>query len=312
VRKAEIDLASATCRVDFDLVLSSPNVMADVFVDALRTASTSGGNAHWWQRGPRWSTLTAYRSFGNISLWETHTDATGRRRLIHRGHVRDRATSSRLADSVASLEGVERCQISLWSHQITVICGQGAGPMASRTVDRIERILEGRRAADSAAGDFTSGDIPFANGGPVPIATGLKRLAYVALAGGAFTLTMVGLVVPGVPTVPFLLATSYYLARSSPSMDERLHRTAFFGPILQEWEGHGALSPTSKGKLVALTVTIVVVTVVLAPLTPFTLVVILLISSLSVYGVTRIPAIAKSSQNGACAGIEIALPLPAH
>ena len=95
-------------------------------------------------------------------------------------------------------------------------------------------------------------------------------------------MTLVGLVVPGVPTVPFLLATSYYLARSSPRLNERLRRTAFFGPILQEWEGHAALGLASKGKLIGLTATIVVVTVVLAPLTPLALSVILLISSLSV------------------------------
>ena len=75
----------------------------------------------------------------------------------------------------------------------------------------------------------------------------------------------------GVPTVPFLLATSYYLARSSPGLNERLRRTAFFGPILREWEGHRALSLASKGKLIGLTATTVVVTVVLAPLTPLAL-----------------------------------------
>jgi uncharacterized membrane protein YbaN (DUF454 family) len=125
-------------------------------------------------------------------------------------------------------------------------------------------------------------------------------------------MTLVGLVVPGVPTVPFLLATSYYLARSSPSMNDRLRRTAFFGPILQEWEGHGAVSLTSKGKLVALTAMIVVVTVVLAPLTPFTLGVILIISSLSVYGVTRIPALASDTQTSTHPGNGVILPLPAR
>jgi len=131
------------------------------------------------------------------------------------------------------------------------------------------------------------------------------------MAGGAFTMTLVGLVVPGVPTVPFLLATSYYLARSSPALNERLRRTAFFGPILREWEGHGALSLTSKGKLIGLTATIVVVTVVLAPLTPLALSVILLISSLSVYGITRMPALAEDEQARACAEVGMTLPLPA-
>jgi uncharacterized membrane protein YbaN (DUF454 family) len=131
----------------------------------------------------------------------------------------------------------------------------------------------------------------------------VRRLMYMALAGGAFSMTLVGLVVPGIPMVPFLLATSFYLARSSPSMNERLRRTAFFGPILREWEGHGALSLASKGKLITLTGTIVVVTVVLAPLTPIALCVILVISSLSVYGVTRIPALTSDSEASARAGI---------
>ena len=115
-------------------------------------------------------------------------------------------------------------------------------------------------------------------------------------------MTLVGLVVPGIPTVPFLLATSFYLARSSPSMNERLRRTAIFGSILREWEGQGALSVASKGKLILLTGTIVVVTVVLAPLTPLALGLILVISSLSVYGVTRIPALTSDLHVSALRG----------
>jgi uncharacterized membrane protein YbaN (DUF454 family) len=85
-----------------------------------------------------------------------------------------------------------------------------------------------------------------------------------------------------------------------------------FGPILREWEGHGALSLASKGKLIGLTATIVVVTVVLAPLTPLALSLILLISSLSVYGVARMPGLAEDEQAGACAGMGTTLPLPAR
>jgi len=312
VRKAEIDLASCTCRVDFDLMSSSTAVMAKVFINAVQTASAGTGSISWWRRSPRWSTLTAYRSFGGISLWETHADHAGHVRLLHRGLAGDRATCSQLADKVASLEGVERCRVSLWSHWITIDCSPDVSALASRTVDRVERILEGRIAASPREADVKSGTAPSMTVGPEPIATGWKRVTYVAMAGGAFTMTLVGLVVPGVPTVPFLLATSYYLARSSPSMNDRLRRTAFFGPILQEWEGHGAVSLTSKGKLVALTAMIVVVTVVLAPLTPFTLGVILLISSLSVYGVTRMPALTSDTQTSTHPGNGVILPLLAR
>ncbi len=311
VRKAEVDLGSSTCRVDFDLASSTRAVMGRILVEAVWTASTRAGKNPWWRRSPRWSTLTAYRSFGEVSLWETYAGEPRSVRLSHRGLARDRAAASRLADSLAGLEGVERCHVSLWSHRITIDCGPDTGPLARRTVDRVERILEGRRAGDPRNAALSSGAAPETTGAPVIAATVWKRLRYKAMAGGAFTLTLVGLVVPGIPTVPFLLATSYYLARSSPRLNERLRRTAFFGPILQEWEGHSALSLTSKGKLIGLTATIVIVTVVLAPLTPLALSVILLISSISVYGVSRMPALTSEGHAGACAGMGTTLPLPA-
>src|SRR5271157_1141094 len=312
VRKAEVELASSTCCVEFDLASNTPAVMGGILVEAVRTASARSGKTPWWRRSPRWSTLTAYRSFWELSLWETYADEPGSVRLVHRGHARDRAAASRLADSLAGLEGVERCYVSLWSHRITIDCGPCAGPLASHTVDRVERILEGRRAADPREAALRSGAVPAAADASVIAATAWKRLRYQAMAGGAFTLTLVGLVVPGVPIVPFLLATSYYLARSSPRLNERLRRTAFFGPILQDWEGHAALSLASKGKLIGLTATIVIVTVVLAPLTPLALSVILLISSLSVLGVARMPGLAEDEQARACAGMGTTVPLPAR
>lgn len=291
VRRAEIDLPSSTCRVDFDLGSSTPAAMADVFVAALRSASARVGRPRWWQRTPRWSTLTAYRSDGAVSCWETHADAPERVRLLHRGDTRDRAASTRVADRLARLDGVDHCRVSLWSHRITVHGKPLGGSWASRTVDRAERILEGRSFDALHQSDRALDAAPSTNGPAAPLATPWSRLRHGALAGGAFTMTLIGLVVPGVPTVPFLLATSYYLARSSPRMNDRLRRTAFFGAILQEWEGNAALSVGSKAKLMGLTLTIVVVTVVLMPLTPVALSVILVISSLSVYGLARLPAL---------------------
>ncbi len=105
-------------------------------------------------------------------------------------------------------------------------------------------------------------------------------------------MTVVGLVVPGIPTVPFLLATSYYLARSSPRLNDRLRRTSVFGPILDEWERHHGLSGSSKAKLMGLTAAIVVVTVAVTPVAAVVLVVVLILASLSLYGIARLPAAA--------------------
>jgi uncharacterized membrane protein YbaN (DUF454 family) len=126
-------------------------------------------------------------------------------------------------------------------------------------------------------------------------------------------MTLVGLVVPGIPTVPCLLATSYFLSRSSPALNERLHRTRLFGPILREWDAYHGLSRSSKGKLIAVTVTIVVITLVLAPMTVVSLALIVLIASLSIYGVVRLPGLPEKPagwplQNGHA---RLALPAPA-
>jgi uncharacterized membrane protein YbaN (DUF454 family) len=96
--------------------------------------------------------------------------------------------------------------------------------------------------------------------------------------------------------VPFLLATSYYLARSSPRLDAMLRHAAFFGPILTEWEVHHGLSHSSKGMLIGLTVAILVVTVVLTSLSPVLLVVILLLMTASLFGVIRMPALPEEAR----------------
>ena len=129
-----------------------------------------------------------------------------------------------------------------------------------------------------------------ADGGLAATSTpGWKRLVYLGMAGGSFAMTLVALAVPGIPAAPCLLATSDYLGRSSPRLNDRLRHTLFFGPILREWGQRGGLGRSSKEKLTVLTLAIVGVTVVLAALTPVALLAIVLISSLSIYGIARLP-----------------------
>ena len=66
-------------------------------------------------------------------------------------------------------------------------------------------------------------------------------LAYLFLA-----LAIIGVVLPGLPTVPFLLLTAWFSARGS----ERLHRWVYahpqLGKLLIDWEQQGAVSRSSK------------------------------------------------------------------
>jgi uncharacterized membrane protein YbaN (DUF454 family) len=313
ISKAEVDLGSASCQIEFCHGSQTPRSMADSFVRAVREASSGPAlldRVCWWRHRGRWSAWTAFRLPEGISLWETFEIEPAQIRMCRAGVEGNRARLSRVADTVADLEGVDACRVSPWSHCITIDVALDS-PVADRFLDTVEQALACLKAAD-LLGPERPATAPFvpANGDvAVVTATGVRRLRYMTLAGGAFSMTLVGLVVPGIPTVPFLLATSFYLARSSPSMNERLRRTAFFGPILREWEGQGALSLTSKGKLITLSGMIVIVTVVLAPLTPIALCVILAISSLSVYGVSRIPALTSDLWASARAEMGITVPI---
>ena len=71
---------------------------------------------------------------------------------------------------------------------------------------------------------------------------------YVALVLAVFflALAIVGVVLPGVPTVPFLLLAAWFSAKGS----DRLHRWLLahprFGKMLADWQTQGAVSRRSK------------------------------------------------------------------
>lgn len=66
----------------------------------------------------------------------------------------------------------------------------------------------------------------------------VRRALYLVAAAICFGLAIVGVVVPGVPTVPFVLLTSFFLLRSSPRLNALLLRSKTFGPMLRDWERH--------------------------------------------------------------------------
>jgi uncharacterized protein len=80
--------------------------------------------------------------------------------------------------------------------------------------------------------------------------TGAKRFVFMALAGLFFVLGALGAVLPVLPTTPFLLLTSYFLARSSPRLNRWLLGSRFFGPILRDWQQLGGVRPDVKVKAI--------------------------------------------------------------
>jgi uncharacterized membrane protein YbaN (DUF454 family) len=74
----------------------------------------------------------------------------------------------------------------------------------------------------------------------------ITRLGALLLAYLFLALAIIGVFLPGLPTVPFLLLSAWFAARGS----ERLHRWLYahphFGKLLIDWEQQGAISHPSK------------------------------------------------------------------
>lgn len=59
-------------------------------------------------------------------------------------------------------------------------------------------------------------------------------------------LALVGLFLPGLPTVPFLLLTAWFAARGSDRLHSWLYAHPHLGKILIDWELERAISRNSK------------------------------------------------------------------
>lgn len=120
---------------------------------------------------------------------------------------------------------------------------------------------------------------------------GLRRLTYLSLAAASFGVAVVGVVLPGIPTVPFLLVSSYFLVRSSPSLHRRLLDSRIFGPMLRDWQRYHGLRRSAKLSAVALLVVVVVASALLAGLTFPLVVVVVLLAMVGLWMIWRIPVI---------------------
>lgn len=78
----------------------------------------------------------------------------------------------------------------------------------------------------------------------------MKRAAFLALGLLSLLLGGIGVVLPLLPTVPFLILAAFCFARSSPTLERRLVKHPRFGPHIAAWRSRGAIS--RRGKAAAL------------------------------------------------------------
>ena len=73
-----------------------------------------------------------------------------------------------------------------------------------------------------------------------------KTLAPLGIRCGLLLGGIIGIVLPGLPTVPFVLLAAFAAARGSQRLRDWLLAHAQFGPMIRDWEREGAVSRRAK------------------------------------------------------------------
>ena len=102
-------------------------------------------------------------------------------------------------------------------------------------------------------------------------------------------LGIIGIVLPGLPTTPFVLLAGACFVRASPRAHAWLLKNPTFGPMLREWDTHRSISPRVKR---------------------FALVTMVLLASVSIWALADHPILQLSVLTGVLIGAIIVIRLP--
>lgn len=94
----------------------------------------------------------------------------------------------------------------------------------------------------------------------------MTRWLLIILGWVAVVLATLGIVLPLLPTTPFLLLAAWCFARSSPRFHHWLLYRSWFGSYLRHWQQHKALPPGAKWKAVVLIMLTFAISLWLVPL----------------------------------------------
>ena len=130
-----------------------------------------------------------------------------------------------------------------------------------------------------------------------PRAGGWRKGLYLLLSGAFLFLALIGIVLPGLPTTPFVLLGSYFLLRSSERLHQRLIGSRLFGGILRDWHIHRGVRPHVRARAIAVVGAVVVVSLVVAqPPLPLALTILALVAC-GLFVIWRLPTVEDVSNS---------------
>jgi uncharacterized protein len=78
------------------------------------------------------------------------------------------------------------------------------------------------------------------------------RLFYLGLGWLCVGLGIVGIILPILPTTPFLLVAVWAFSKSSPELAAKLRNHKVAGPYIRDWQDHGVIPAKAKALAVVM------------------------------------------------------------
>lgn len=73
-----------------------------------------------------------------------------------------------------------------------------------------------------------------------------RRAIWFAVGSCSLLMGALGVVLPVLPTTPFVILAAFAFGKSAPSIQRRLEGSRLFGPIIADWRASGAIAPRYK------------------------------------------------------------------
>lgn len=74
----------------------------------------------------------------------------------------------------------------------------------------------------------------------------IRRLLWFTLGAAALLLGGIGILLPVMPTTPFMILAAFAFSRSAPRFQQWLEESRAFGPAIADWRANGAIAPRHK------------------------------------------------------------------
>jgi uncharacterized membrane protein YbaN (DUF454 family) len=94
--------------------------------------------------------------------------------------------------------------------------------------------------------------------------TRAARIGWLAVGLVALALGALGIALPLLPTTPFVLVAAFAFAQSSEKLHQWLLEHNVFGPLIENWRAHGAISRRAKIISVVSMIAVLAVSVTMA------------------------------------------------